>query len=259
MPRRARRSLVLFCLVWACDDELRYQNTASEDAQEDANHDAPDEVAPSPAGGCQTSDDCPNDGWCLHGLGCGVASECVEEIPCSAAPPFWACGCDGRLASFSAGCPEAHYGWQHNNTWAQPWEGEPCDPDAPSPRLDVQVVADSSQSPAHNRNSGALLWLAVTRQGDRYAQTELGRLGANVWNGTLTFELPQAISAALGPYDEVQHKFYVFADINYDGACTPFEDWTGGAGITSLALPPGSPARLDIPLTLATEETCAVW
>jgi hypothetical protein len=57
----------------------------------------------------------------------------------------------------------------------------------------------------------------------------------------------------------VQHKFYVFADINYDGACTPFEDWTGGAGITSLALPPGSPARLDIPLTLATEETCAVW
>ena len=64
---------------------------------------------------CRGDSECAVNEMCAGPFACDAVWTCVpKEFTCSAAPPFAACGCDGVVQHFSAGCP-GRYAWETGN------------------------------------------------------------------------------------------------------------------------------------------------
>jgi len=104
--------------------------------------------------GCTSNADCETGQWCVGPPGCDAVWTCVDEVPCSAAPPFDACTCAGVLVPLSAGCPGQKYGWSR---WVPEYRiGTACDPDNPTEWADVTAQLDGLDVPDGTLVGGVL-------------------------------------------------------------------------------------------------------
>ena len=101
------------------------------------NRDTTADAAPVPVGQpCSTHADC-GGGWCVGEPGCDGTWQCVATTPCSAAPPFRACTCDGVWSELAAGCPDARWAYA-DDALPDRFLGTFCAPQGePSSRVDV--------------------------------------------------------------------------------------------------------------------------
>lgn len=134
--RSMKAAPLLTCLLLACGDAAVGGDAGGAESggggvggQDGAPVGAGDATA-NPAGGCKTNADCPGGWWCSGAAGCDAVWACVEQTPCSAAPPFVACTCAGAWRQLAAGCPEERYAYRDDRSW-QPLQSGACDPAAP--------------------------------------------------------------------------------------------------------------------------------
>ena len=128
--------LLLAVVVFGCsdDDQARPWELADERANNEE----------TPA--CRIDSDCPEGFYCDTNVGCDGTPTCVEGFsPCSAAPPFLACGCGGTIGYFAAGCPRP-YAWNAGTLSWQEQTGAACDVDATLP-VSLQIEAEVFQLP----------------------------------------------------------------------------------------------------------------
>ncbi|MBU6163285.1 MAG: hypothetical protein KGO50_19405 [Myxococcales bacterium] len=104
-----------------------------------ADEDTTADAAPVPVGQpCSTHADC-GGGWCVGEPGCDGTWQCVATTPCSAAPPFRACTCDGVWSELAAGCPGERWAFA-DDALPDRFLGTFCAPQGePSSRVDVVV------------------------------------------------------------------------------------------------------------------------
>ena len=161
-------------------------------------------------GQCRSDRDC--EGWCVGEPGCADPWACVSEIPCSAAPPFLACDCEGRISDLASGCPGAQYAWRDPTSAVRVTNGEPCDPDDRDAfRADVTVRG--ADFAAHE---GERVWVQIF---DPAANHLTGQTRLDVAAGTFEHTWRGGLNPTLeGAYIDV----FV---LDGDGECRPDAAW----------------------------------
>lgn len=176
------------------------------------------EVTSEPQG-CTSSSECPEDQICFGSSACDAVWMCQSEYPCSAAPPFPGCGCDGTVMDFSAGCPARHA--YSIDTFAGialagavDWTGfgAPCDPDR-QPPFQVKVAISGT---GLDEMEGSVFWLRLPG-GAIPVWTPVN--GLTVTSGAVSF-----VSSEFNHQPGYSYIAYGLIDKNGDGLCDPAED-----------------------------------
>ncbi len=171
--------------------------------------------------GCGTlyESTCPADQYCFGDSACDAVWECQSEAPCSAAPPFLVCGCDGVAIVTGAGCPDRNA--YSLNTFAAlsirggevaPGQGAPCDPDASEPFS----VRASFTTEGLDAFDGGTVWLRRPGGG---AVSWLPDMPLTVEAGAIAFE-----SQPLSHVDGEHYSVEALLDLDGDGECDPGVD-----------------------------------
>jgi len=150
---------------------------------------------------------CPSGERCTGSSACGSTWYCEREYPqCSAAAPFMACGCEGRVVSVAAGCISDRYAWAFS-IGVPPRFGQACAAEA----IDGQPRS-------------------IYVHGTGFEDFAKLRLYRNDLGQVFEYPVVDGAVAALfepGPNDARQTLLVVHADRNGNGACEKDEDFTG--------------------------------
>ena len=173
----------------------------------------------TPGCGTLNANDCDRGLTCFGPSACGSVWKCQKEMPCSAAAPRLACGCDGRVVSVAAGCAGRHaYGLAEVfGSDGRLDVGAPCDPTPTAPySVAVEVVGTGLEA-----YDGGRLWMRKSAS-DRAKDPQTGfpTEGLPVREGKVSYSSSPSPRAA-----NEAHYSELLLDKNGNGRCDPGEDW----------------------------------
>ena len=139
-----------------------------------------------------------------------------KEMPCSAAGPRLGCGCDGRIVSIAAGCPERNaYGlWEAFGLDGAAKPGAPCDPTRTAPFAAALAI----EGAGFDAFDGGRLWVKNPRSDGAGAEPVFPAAGIAIAGGRFAW------TSAPQPRAEDRYYSMLLLDKNGNGRCDAGED-----------------------------------